>query len=128
MLDTIFSQLGFKNRKALFNDSEIEEMRIPMHVSHLDKKWRNLNKNFYKKNNLIHRLVDGKYEINFTVSGFDRDPLTSLIIESKKVANTSKEKANEIFNKSQKNYNRYSRSLLNDSEFTNKLDRFGINY
>lgn len=128
MLDTIFSQLGFENRKASFNDSEIEEMRIPMHVSHLDKKWRNLNKNFFKKNNLIHRLVDGKYEINFTVSGFDRDPLTSLIIESKKVANTSKEKANEIFNKSLKNYNRYSRSLLNDSEFTNKLDRFGINY
>ena len=40
---------------------------------------------FYKKNNLVHQYKNGKYEINFKVTGFDRDPLTSLIIESKKI-------------------------------------------
>ena len=128
MLDTIFSKLGFVNRKAEFNDSIVEDMKTPLHVSHLEKKWSNFNKSFYEKNNLIHRLIDGKYEINFTVSGFDRDPLTSLIIESKKVSTVSKEKADQLFNESTENYNRYSRSLLNDLSFKNKLDQFGIDY
>ena len=37
MLDIILSKLGFENRKAKFCDSEIEEMRVPLHVSHLEK-------------------------------------------------------------------------------------------
>ena len=39
---------------------------------------------FIKKNKLVHRYRNGKYEINFKFTGFDKDPLTSLIIEAKK--------------------------------------------
>ena len=37
------------------------------------------------KNKLVHRYRNGKYEINFKFTGFDKDPLTSLIIEAKKI-------------------------------------------
>jgi len=40
-----------------------------------------MNPEFYRRNNLRHELVDGTYHINFKVTGFDRDPLTSLIVE-----------------------------------------------
>ena len=57
-----------------------------MHVIGLERKWQNFNKNFYEKNNLTHYYDDkeGKYNINFKVTGFDRDPITSLILEAKK--------------------------------------------
>ena len=74
------------------------------------------------------KFVDGKYEINFSVTGFDRDPLTSLIVEGKKSEFVNKEQANKIFNFSRKNYNRYSYSLLRDTEFVSKLDEMGITY
>ena len=103
-------------------------MRVPMHVSHLEKKWNNLNQEFYRKNNLVHEYRDGECIINFKISGFDRDPLTSLIIESRKKSYIDKNQANELFNNSMENYNRYSRSLLNDKTFTNKLDEINISY
>ena len=99
-----------------------------MHVKGFDPILQNFNQKFYADNNLIHRLVDGKYEINFSVTGFDRDPLTSLIVEGKKVSFINKEKANQIFNFSSKNYNRYSYSLLRDDAFKNRLDMMGISY
>ena len=73
-------------------------------------------------------MIDGKYEINFTVSGFDRDPLTSLIIEAKKKSFVGKIEANALFNESLENYNRYGRSLLQYPEITNKLDNWNIKY
>jgi len=84
MLDVMLRQLGYSSRKAIFNDFEVPEITEPLHVVGLEAKWQNFNQEFYLKNGLIHRLVDGKYEINFKVTGFVRDPLTSLIIEEKK--------------------------------------------
>ncbi len=121
MLSIIFSQLGFKVRKARFNDSSVKEMREPLHVEGMKPKWSDLNQKFYKKNRLVHKLVNGRYKINFKVTGFDRDPLTSLIIEAKKIKNVSKEKADKIFNKSKKNYNRYGNSLLSYKDFVKQL-------
>ena len=77
---------------------------------------------------MIHRLVDGQYEINFSTTGFDRDPLTSLIVEGKKREYVNQEKANQIFNFESQNYNRYSYSLLRDESFTERLDLMGISY
>ena len=55
-------------------------------MSYFGKKptYKNLNNKFYKKNKLIHEYKNGKYNINFKFTGFDKDPLTSLIIEAKK--------------------------------------------
>jgi hypothetical protein len=128
MMSTIFERLGFECRQASFNDSSVEEVRVPLHVKGFEPIWQNFNQKFYADNGLIHRLVDGKYEINFTVTGFDRDPLTSLIVEAKKLEFVSKEQSNLIFNFSQNNYNRYSYSLLRDKDFISRLDEMGIAY
>lgn len=128
MMSTIWSKLGFDCRQAEFNDSEVEEVKTPLHVSGFDPVWQNFNQKFYADNGLIHRLVDGKYEINFSVTGFDRDPLTSLIVEGKKVSHVNKDEANRLFNFSAQNYNRYSYSLLRDEAFTDRLTEMGISY
>lgn len=128
MMSTIWSKLGFNCRKAKFNDSELAEVRTPLHVTGFDPVWQNFNQKFYADNGLVHRLIDGKYEINFTVTGFDRDPVTSLIIEGKKTTHVNKEEANSLFNFSEQNYNRYSYSLLRDENFTDRLTEMGISY
>ena len=69
--------------------------------------------------------MTGKYEINFGVKGFDRDPLTSLIVECKKSLDPKTE--NE-FTLSRKNYNRYGYSLLFDKDVRSKFDLMGIKY
>lgn len=128
MLKKILKLCGFKSRKAKFNDSIIKEMKIPFHVKGLEKKWNNLNQKFYKKNSLIHKYKNGKYHINFETTGFDRDPLTSLIIEAKKISNVKKIQVNRIFNKSNKNYNKYAFSLLRDKQFSKKLKKLDVKY
>jgi len=128
MLAIMFEKLGYSPRQVGFCESEVFEMREPLHVVGLDDKWQNFNQEFYAKNGLVHRLVDGKYEINFKVTGFDRDPLTSLIIEAKKVKYIGKAAADMIFNKTNENYNRYSWSLLRAPEFISRLDNLNISY
>jgi hypothetical protein len=128
MLSIMLKKLGFICHRSPFNGSVIKEMREPMHVSHLPPVWKNLNQKFYAKHKLIHRLVNGKYEINFKITGFDRDPVTSLIIEARKKKYVAKEVANKIFNRSLNNYNRYGRSLLRDENIVHKLERMKINY
>ena len=122
MMKILFTKLGFSPRKAIFNDSIAEEMKEPLHVVGLEPKWQNLNQKFYNDNKLVHKLVEGKYHINFKVTGFDRDPLTSLIVEAKKQIYVDKKEANNIFNKTSENYNRYSYSLLKSDEFINTLE------
>ena len=128
MLEIMLSKLGFLPRKAVFNDSAVEEMQAPLHVVGLDEKWQNFNQVFYANNGLIHRLVDGKYEINFKVTGFDRDPLTSLIIEAKKEEFVDKDTAHSLFNEAKNNYNRYSWSLLSSPEVIERLDEISVSY
>jgi len=117
MLYIILKKNGFIPRKAVFNDSKIREMRIPLHVKNLKPMWQNLNKRFYKKEKLIHKLVKGKYKINFKLTGFDRDPFTSLIIEAVKYKDVNKKKIHQFFNNSNKNYNKYGYSLNSDKLF-----------
>ena len=40
-------------------------MREPLHVEGMKPKWSDLNQKFYKKNRLVHKLVNGRYKINF---------------------------------------------------------------
>lgn len=128
MLKKILRDCGFKSRKAKFNDSTIKEMKTPFHIKGLEEKWQNLNQKFYKKNGLTHIYKNGKYNINFETTGFDRDPLTSLIIEAKKVSNVSKSKLNRMYNSSGKNFNRYAYSLLRDKKILQKLKRLKIKF
>jgi SAM-dependent methyltransferase len=126
MLEIMLTKLGYKPRPAEFCSSEIKEMEEPLHVLGLEPKWQNFNQKFYEDNNLTHKLVNGKYEINFSVTGFDRDPLTSLIIEAKKDYFVDKLTANQVFNQSTKNYNRYAWSLLSNAEFSERIELLGI--
>lgn len=128
MLSIMLKRLGFSCRRSPFNGSVIKEMREPMHVSHLPPVWRELNQKFYARHNLVHRLVDGRYEINFKLTGFDRDPVVSLIVEARKKQYIDKEQADKIFNQSLENYNRYGRSLLRDQKVANKLEEMKVKY
>lgn len=126
MLSKIMEFLGFSTRQAKFCDSTISELREPLHIEGFEPKWENLNQEFYSKNNLVHKYIDGEYKINFKVTGFDRDPITSLIIEAKKLKFVSKEDADQKYNKTMENYNRYAYSLLNDKFFKSKLESLNI--
>jgi hypothetical protein len=128
MLSILLKKAGFANRKAKFNDSKIHELRTPLHVVGLKSKWQNLNKKFYKNNKLVHEYKNGKYNINFKVTGFDRDPATSLIIESKKIKSINKIIFINSINNSLKNYNRYAYSLLKEKNFRKKLQTKKIKF
>lgn len=128
MLKILLSNSGFELIKQKdFCESDHPDLNIPLHVDGLKPEWQNFNQEFYKKNNLIHfyNQDTGKYEINFSVKGFDRDPLTSLIVECKKSSDLIN---SNDFTLSKNNYNRYGYSLLFDEEIRNKLDKMGIEY
>ena len=85
MLKILLSNCGFGDIKQMgFCVSLIPELKEPLHVEGFEKKWQNFNKKFYRENGLVHEYKNGHYHINFSVTGFDRDPLTSLIVEAKK--------------------------------------------
>ena len=122
MLEILLENTGFSMiEEKGFCVSEIDDYKEPLHVVGMDPIWQNFNKEFYKNNNLIHYYdaKQGKYNINFKVTGFDRDPLTSLIIEAKKDKDINLEnfKSN---NQSEKNYNQYAFSLMKDKAFLEK--------
>jgi len=122
MLQTLLERTGFcEVNQVGFCKSKIIDYQTPMHVVGLKPKWEDLNQDFYKKNNLKHYydIKEGKYIINFQVTGFDRDPLTSLIIEAKKNKDVKKEDYDSL-NDSDLNYNRYAWSLLKDEVFNKK--------
>lgn len=127
MLQTMLNGLGFEQTiESPFCSSSLEEMREPLHVTTLPPVWECMNSEFYRKHNLRHELIDGTYHINFKVTGFDRDPFTSLIVECTKKKFVGKSEAHEIFNLGSKNYNRYAYSLLKDRNVVSKLDACGI--
>ncbi|MDC0092776.1 methyltransferase domain-containing protein [Alphaproteobacteria bacterium] len=124
MLKILLERTGFHCvEQKQFCESEIEDYQEPLHVEGMDPTWQNFNQNFYKENDLIHYYdsVEGKYIINFKVTGFDRDPLTSLIIEARKNVTVDLENY-ESLNDSKQNYNKYAWSLLKDEEFVKKND------
>ena len=123
MLEAILAKLGFNNIfEKSFCDSIVEELTEVFHVESLSPVWEKLNDEFYKKHNLQHELIDGVYHINFKVTGFDSDPVASLIIECEKKEFINQKKAHEIFNQSHENYNRYAYSLLRDGDFLDTLE------
>jgi len=101
-----------------FCESELEDYKEPLHVEGMPAVWENFNQEFYRKNDLVHYYdeKEGKYNINFNVTGFDRDPLTSLIVEAKKKETIDKN-TYESLNNSPLNYNKYAWSLLKDHSF-----------
>lgn len=124
MLETLLKRCGFYDIKQKeFCESEYPDYNEPLHVIGLDPIWHNLNKNFYEKNNLIHYYdnISGKYNINFKLTGFDRDPLTSLIVECRKDYDINKDEYKSL-NESTTNYNRYGKSLLKDKKFQLKCN------
>lgn len=119
MIEIILKRCGFyKIAKKEFCNSEFPDYKEPLHVRGFDPIWQDLNQEFYKKNNLIHYYgeITGKYNINFKITGFDRDPLTSLIVECRKSYDIDKKEYKSL-NESNKNYNRYGQSLLKDKQF-----------
>lgn len=127
MLKILLENAGFEDVKQMnFCESAIEELKEPLHVVGMDKVWHNMNKKFYEKNNLKHIYYQGNYTINFEVTGFDRDPVTSLIIEARKEKDLKREEYNDFNGENCKNYNRYGFSLLWDKNFKKKVELMGI--
>ena len=71
--------------------------------------------------NLIHKYEKGTYKVNFKITGFDKFPHISLIIEAKKKINFNLTKKNNI-NYSKLNYNRYGVSLMENKIFSKKTN------
>ena len=121
MMKILLKRCGFINiKKKKFCESKINDFQIPCHILGKSPKYHNLNNKFYKKNKLVHEYKNGKYKINFKFTGFDKDPLTSLIIEAKKNIYYKIKKKNNI-NYSKRNYNRYAYSLLFNQDVQKKL-------
>ena len=128
MLEILLNNSAFNEiSQKKFCESSMQELTVPLHVEGLKPIWKNLNQKFYEENKLIHHFdeASGKYEINFNLTGFDRDPLTSLIVECRKASSINK--SDEI-TYTNNNYNRYGMSLLKDEEVKNKLDEMNIKY
>lgn len=128
MMKILLKKCGFKSiKQKKFCESKIKDFKIPCHILGKKPIYHNLNNKFYKKNKLIHRYSKGKYEINFKFTGFDKDPLTSLIIEATKEKYIKINKSNNI-NFSKKNYNNYAYSLLHDNKIVSRLKNKKIKF
>lgn len=123
MLKILLENAGFKEIKQKgFCQSSVDELREPLHVIGMDSVWQNMNKEFYRKNNLKHIYHQGNYTINFKVTGFDRNPITSLIIEANKEKDIKKDEYNDFNKEDCKNYNHYGFSLLGNDVFRKKME------
>ncbi|MDR2406860.1 MAG: methyltransferase domain-containing protein [Bacteroidales bacterium] len=119
MLKILLENSGFKNIEyKAFCESSFVEFHEPLHVNSLPPIWEDMNATFYEKHKLIHYYdeQDKKYHINFTLTGFDRDPVTSLIIECRR---GDKDNKNHIG----KNYNKYGQSLLGEELFSRRYKK-----
>jgi len=128
MMKILLNKCGFQSvKKKIFCESKISDFNIPCHILGKNKKYENLNNKFYKKNKLVHQYKNGKYKINFKFTGFDKDPVTSLIIEAKKIS-FKKIKSKNNINFSKKNYNNYAFSLLYNKETKKNLKQKNIKF
>jgi len=127
MLNILLSQVGFGDIKQMeFCKSSVAELEEPLHVEGFEKKWQSMNKKFYADNGLIHKYQDGKYHTNFSLTGFDRDPYTSLIVEAVKKENVTIDGVVDINGDNVLNYNRYGFSLLYDEEVKRRMEFLNI--
>tara|TARA_B100000989_G_scaffold298026_1_gene285765 strand:- start:60 stop:911 length:852 start_codon:yes stop_codon:yes gene_type:complete len=128
MMKILLKRCGFNTIvKKEFCKSKIKDFKTPCHIYGGTPKYHNLNNKFYKKNNLIHEYKNGKYKINFKFTGFDKDPITSLIIEAKKYKYKKISNKNNI-NISDKNYNNYAFSLLSNINIRKSLNNKKIKF
>lgn len=121
MLKILLERYGFHEvRERKFCESELEDYHEPLHVDGMEPVWQNLNQEFYQKHNLIHRYdkTKRKYDTNFVLTGFDRSPMMSLIVEAKKSHSVDRVEIKDDYNYS------YSKSLLDDEIFSLKCDMF----
>lgn len=109
-----------------FCKSSVPELEEPLHVVGLKKEWQNFTKKFYQDNGLVHEYKNGRYNINFSLTGFDRNPLTSLIMEAKKERNVTIDDVVDMNSEQAKNYNHYGFSLLYDEEVRKKMQLLNI--
>lgn len=119
MLKTLLERYGFKAEQKKFCESNIQDFSEPLHIEGMDSVWVDLNQEFFQKHNLIHHYneKEKKYETNFAITGFDRDPIASLIVEAKKIRDV-----NQVNILDKRNYH-YSQSLLDDENFSLKYKR-----
>lgn len=119
MLKTLLERYGFKAEQKKFCESNIQDFSEPLHIEGMDPVWVDLNQEFFQKHNLIHHYneKEKKYETNFAITGFDRDPIASLIVEAKKIRDV-----NQVNILDKRNYH-YSQSLLDDENFSLKYKR-----
>ena len=121
MLQIILKKTGYYQiKKKNFCQSKIKDLREPLHVMGKPARYYNLNNEYYKKKNLIHKYSKGGYTVNFKITGFDKLPHTSLIIEAKKKTHIKVTKKNNLNNFD--NYNFYGYSLLEDKKFKRKFN------
>lgn len=117
MLKILLEKYGFyKIERKDMCESDFNEYHEPLHVEGMEPVWQDLNKKFYAKHNLVNQYNPEKkcYETNFTLTGFDRDPHTSLIVEAKKEKNI-----NKINIVDKRNFD-YSLSLMDNKKFQEK--------
>ncbi len=122
MLKIMLSNCGFNEIKQMkFCKSALPELEKPLVVQNVNIKWENLNPKFLKKNNLknYYDYKKKKYVNNFKLTGFDRDPTYSLIIEAKKKINITRKKL--TFTYSSKNNNLYGQTIISDKKIAKKL-------
>lgn len=123
MMKLILEHYGFRNvRQMGFSESHYEDFREPLHVVGMPAVWQTMNQEFYQRHGLVHRYHQGSYEINFKVTGFDKNPVCSLIVEAEKAQSFELAADNDMNGVRPDNYNRYALSLLEDAAFKARLD------
>ena len=119
MLKILLERYGFYDiKQQKMSESELPDYEEPLHVEGMESKWQDLNKKFFDKHGLINQYNPERkmYETNFVLTGFDRDPSTSLIVEAKK-----EKDVDSIQIKDLRNYN-YSKSILGNEKFQKKYE------
>jgi len=122
MIKIMLTNCGFSEIKQMkFCKSTLPELENPLVVNNINTKWENLNPKFLKKNNLknYYDYKKKKYVNNFKLTGFDRDPTYSLIIEAKKKINITRKKL--TFTYSSNNNNLYGQTIISDKKIAKKL-------
>ena len=119
MVKILLERYGFYDiKQKKFCESELKDYEEPLHVEGMESKWQDLNKQFFQSHGLINQYNPQKktYETNFILTGFDRDPITSLIVEAKKEKDIDSLQIQDL-----RNYD-YSRSILDDEIFQSKYE------